>query len=864
MFINIFNILLFFIINLFFSYFIIKIKYYNKLMIMDTNTILIFIVIAIVVIFVIYQNNNQKESIEQFENSEVESVIKPKLHDYNNELQHKNITTFINLINDDYNYNFNNLIKFYEIKVSETDDIASNYSKDEYIQGTKFLGHTLDKEHPQFSSNLNNYHVYQPFDDNYIKEPINLEKIYSFRDYDSTLNNSELNFPTETNLQAIINKQVENRQNRKNYIKRGTDGKYYFDITIIENKLKDKFNSNISELIDRDITVMASYTNRSGFLKISKETLINCFKNQININKFFNDFFREQNLQSRKLNYQPNHNFTEKINNLVKDLKEEIINKLKQNIKTKSYFTTEYRNKFPNDNNYHIEDIFKPAGLGLDIFDSSLAKVSTSIDKPNDWNTILNKARCDRDNSRENMLKEKQFDWRYYHLRLDNRDYNSTKLEELRGEGDRTNSIRKRLEGKNFNNVTKIQWHPMHTYTAQLAVYQLQINGHHHRFKDLDIYIHTPNNITDSMLSVIDEINTDLGNLKINEYFNDAKIINKFTIKNDSLEMKKFQQVNDNKAFITSTLPSYTIYRPKAPNKFVCLGDVIIKNSNNNDTNKELKNKLKKKIMCIPKSCYLEIRSWTDDDRVASIYHVNKENSSQSNIINFYVNPFTNTFRTTTESLDFNNISEQRKKPPGKVGRIAKCPDVSKFDDVVNLVNRHKKIVSRCKAERAVNDELPVKSNDFDTMEQSDYINNIYKQDQRIKFLKKKANKMLITEKNAEVSKREKNRQDLQSYIEKQRETIERGLMKLKETQNQIEINISYPMRVVKNVIQMVADSNQPVEKKIEIIKQLKEITDTPDYKDKIDKVLQSCPDLDLSNHWERDGIPCYGCDYST
>ena len=123
---------------------------------------------------------------------------------------------------------------------------------------------------------------------------------------------------------------------------------------------------------------------------------------------------------------------------------------------------------------------------------------------------------------------------------------------------------------------------------------------------------------------------------------------------------------------------------------------------------------------------------------------------------------------------------------------------------------------------------------------------------------------MLITEKNAEVSKREKNRQDLQSYIEKQRETIERGLMKLKETQNQVDINISYPMRVVKNVIQMVVDSNQPVEKKIEIIKQLKEITDTPDYKDKIDKVLQSCPDLDLSNHWERAGIPCYGCDYST
>ena len=448
------------------------------------------------------------------------------------------------------------------------------------------------------------------------------------------------------------------------------------------------------------------------------------------------------------------------------------------------------------------------------------------------------------------MLDEKQFDWRDYHLRFG--DYSKTEYN----------------WGNSINMISR--------------------NNNKYIFRDFDIYIHNPESIigkiketiingkptktATGMLKEILDFNNDLTALKLNEYFSDAKIINKFTIKNDSSEMDSFKEkvkINDNKAFITSTLPSYTIYRPKAPNKFVCLGDVIIKNSNNMDTNKKLKNKLKKKIMCIPKSCYLEIRSWTDNDRVASIYYVNKENSSQSNIINFYVNPFTNTFRTTTESLDFNNISEQRKLqprklPPGKVGRIAKCPDVGKFDDVVNLINRHKRIVSRCKAEKAVNDELPVKSNDFDTMEQSDYLNNIYKQDQRIKFLKKKANKMLITEKNAEISKREKNRQDLQSYIEKQRETIERGLMKLKETQNQVEINISYPMRVVKNVIQMVADSNQPVEKKIEIIKQLKEITDTPDYKEKIDKVLQSCPDLDLSNYWERDAIPCYGCDYST
>ena len=59
----------------------------------------------------------------------------------------------------------------------------------------------------------------------------------------------------------------------------------------------------------------------------------------------------------------------------------------------------------------------------------------------------------------------------------------------------------------------------------------------------------------------------------------------------------------------------------------------------------------------------------------------------------------------------------------------------------------------------------------------------------------------------------------------------------------------------------MVAESNQPVEKKIEVIKKLKEITDTPDYKEKIDRVLQSCPTLNYDDYWKRDEIPCYGCE---
>ena len=843
-------------------------------MIMDTKTILFFIVLAILIIFIINQNNQnnqQIKNIENFQDNEIVSVINPSTfpHDYKG-LNNEVIYNIINYVKTNNINTINNLFSF----------------KKSLTNGSKYLGHNLSIPHPEYDKYVNFYHLYKPID-KYNVKPINFEKIINFKKYNDKSkiningNHIDLNFLDENKINKIIeNSDTLFQEIKKKNIQKDDKG-YYYDFKSLEDSLNNMYIKQLYSIIDRDITIKAS---NSKYYKITKNTLIRYFyrivvykmnNKKINSNlTLFTSFFERNNLKSRKLYYASQGiNFTKNMQKIFENLKTEI-DKLYNIIKRTSYFTRGFREKFPQHNNHHIKDIFKPAGLGLDMFDSTLSRVNQSTNKFYDfYYIILPNARANRSKSREKMHKEKQFDWRFYHLRLDNRDYDYDKLGDLQPDnGDRNHEYRNKLMGHNFNHLTKIQWDQRHLRHKYL-VYQLSLRNVKFNMKDLDIYIHNPSKITNDMFKKINRYTTNENEneneniyKKINNFLKNSNLIDNLVLKQNSNIMKQFEKIkaNDDKIFISNMLSPYSIYRPIAPDSFVCLGDVIVKEGKNESKNQDQLNGVKESIMCIPKSCYIEIRSWDKNDRVASIFHINKENPSQSNIINFYVNPFTNTFRTTTESLDFNNISEERKLPPGKVGRIAKCPDVKKFDDIVNLVNRHKKIVSRCKAEKAVNDELPVKSNDFDTMEQSYYLNNIYKQDQRIKFLKKKANKMLITEKNAEVSKREKNRQDLQSYIEKQRETIERGLMKLKETQNQVEINISYPMRVVKNVIQMVADSNQPVEKKIEIIKQLKEITDTPDYKDKIDKALQSCPDLDLTNHWERDAIPCYGCDYST
>ena len=84
---------------------------------------------------------------------------------------------------------------------------------------------------------------------------------------------------------------------------------------------------------------------------------------------------------------------------------------------------------------------------------------------------------------------------------------------------------------------------------------------------------------------------------------------------------------------------------------------------------------------------------------------------------------------------------------------------------------------------------------------------------------------------------------------------------------SQLAINIKYPVEILKNIINIIAASdNIPQQKKIEAINKLKKLEENANQevngKD-IQDVIQDCPIFDLSEYVRRDdtgNIPCFGC----
>lgn len=794
----------------------IKIKYYNKLMIMDTNSILIIIIIVLLLVYLInqmYYNN----SIENFEDNDKESVINPTEH--NSKLNNSAVISIVNLTNDNNDYKSDEILKFSK---------AGNLKPHE-----KYLGHNISKYHPDYEKNVKLYNLYSPIE-KFNREPESLRKIYSFRDYDMELlvnidqsNQIDLNYPKKDDLVSLANKQEEDVNNKINYIQIDiNNGNYFFDFNIIINKLKNKFDTTLKSVITRDIIVTFKNTLKEikpeQYFKVTRSQLYNYFKDEININMELIKILEDEGITNNKLYFTDNiltsksiEIFGKKVEDIFKSLQNKINNDIKTKIRNTTYFVNRNEDDLINtdatgtiDVDQFITRLIKDDNLAVDFFDSTLNQVPEAINKDAAWNEIL-------------TIKQNAGPINFINIIKTQKGYNP-------------DNFYYRFEESSFTEKNKINLDK--------------------KFKDIDIYIISPEFISNKLIDILDKEKLELNKNPIEYSFKKIKVINKLQIEESNADINQvLQNAKDDKAFKTISAPAYTIYRPVAPDNFTCVGDIICKNGESDEETNVNKMNAKKEIMCIPISCYVKIRSWREEDRVCSIYNFTKKKPLEYDIVNFFINPFTNTFTTTIG---------KNKLPSGYVGRISKCPDVTQFDDVISLINNHKRIVAECKAEKELDKSIPIKSNDFDLLEQNNYLNNIYKQEQKIKFLKQKASQMLLQEQNAEISKREKNRQDLQSHIEKQRQMIEKGLMKLRETQNQVDVNISYPLKVVENVIQLVKDSDQPIDKKIEIIKKLKEVTDTPDYKDKINRILQSCPDLNTDGFVRRDSIPCHGCNY--
>ena len=84
-----------------------------------------------------------------------------------------------------------------------------------------------------------------------------------------------------------------------------------------------------------------------------------------------------------------------------------------------------------------------------------------------------------------------------------------------------------------------------------------------------------------------------------------------------------------------------------------------------------------------------------------------------------------------------------------------------------------------------------------------------------------------LNKQNAEVViiNQEHNRIKLQEHLNKQHNRINKGVNKLMNDASQLAINIKYPVKILKNIINIIASSdNIPHQKKLDTINKLKKL----------------------------------------
>ena len=88
-----------------------------------------------------------------------------------------------------------------------------------------------------------------------------------------------------------------------------------------------------------------------------------------------------------------------------------------------------------------------------------------------------------------------------------------------------------------------------------------------------------------------------------------------------------------------------------------------------------------------------------------------------------------------------------------------------------------------------------------------------------------------------------------------------KGVKKLSNVKD-ISINLKYPVKMVKMLMDIVAKSDTiPHKTKIDTVKKLKTLVDNDTtFKDKVSDIMEECPIYDMSNYIKKDQVPCYGC----
>lgn len=345
-----------------------------------------------------------------------------------------------------------------------------------------------------------------------------------------------------------------------------------------------------------------------------------------------------------------------------------------------------------------------------------------------------------------------------------------------------------------------------------------------------------------------------------------AKLPETINIINRELYDPRLRNLEQYKAYIDKTLSNLTKikekyeglynwflngeFKPKAikflkpknvPITHVVVGHLAIKNDDLTDD--YLKNNVKYRT--IPKHCYIKVRDWEASDKIY-------ETTSNGSVLSFYKNPITGTII----------VQNGNDLPTGYVGKIVLCPDKDlKFLKLKNDNNISKR---KCKKYSEMKNKNKIISDSSENLRSNMLEKKIYNQSKSILNLREYANKLNEDNIKSKIINQEYNKSKLQSHLVNQKEDITYALNKLKNGRGKYDINLNYPVEVLKDVMNIIANSDTiPIEKKISTIKKLKELekqqTLGPDYKEKIGEIMEGCPEFDMTGYFKREP-PCMGC----
>ena len=301
---------------------------------------------------------------------------------------------------------------------------------------------------------------------------------------------------------------------------------------------------------------------------------------------------------------------------------------------------------------------------------------------------------------------------------------------------------------------------------------------------------------------------------------------------------------------ITNKTLSYLplqIYEPVAPNGFVTLGHIFC------NTNRDFyKINTSNSVACVPQECIKEMRDWQTSDKV---FEYSKTGDKYWAI---YKNPYVGTF-----------IAVNRPGvPAGKICKVVACvkkctavEELEKADDCSRKYNQLNKSIMN-----TVTDTPDI----VGSTEEAIYLDKIKNHAKMISNLKSRAQQMQLDVDKAEIVTSEMNKRKLQDFVDKQKLNIDLVTRRLENDKNKIEANVHIPLEDLNRLLQIIKnlpiDDSQKQELISSIIKNKtlldKNIITLSDYNANVNKILESCPQYDLTGLVKKDlvGDVCYGC----